>query len=156
MNTQERDACGSVRHRVQTASLARDVIRGREHLAASRIHPRANPDSRHLQPVEGGDGERVECRDPDDRTSRHHRDTLHGGKADAEPGERARSARDGQQVDVGQRHSRGQEDGVQFAGQALAMRVRHVALRDREHGIVAEHGCTAGASGGVEGQDEHG
>jgi hypothetical protein len=36
------------------------------------------------------------------------------------------------------------------------MRVRRIAFRDREHGIVAEHGGTAGASGGVEGQDEHG
>ena len=75
-------------------------ISAREDLAALRVHPRDDRASSSPSSLARGVRQRVERRDADDRPSEHHRESLHGGQADAQAGEAPGPARDDQQVEV--------------------------------------------------------
>ena len=137
------------------AHFAGHVVGGGENLTTRGIHPDADARMRYEQSLERGGRERLERGDADDGPSRHHRHPLHGGEADAQPREGARPARDGEDVDVCQLHSSEPQYGLQLGGQAFAVGARRVAFGNGDDRVIAQDCGAAGASGRVEGQDEH-
>ncbi len=101
---------------VSEASAARAVER-REHFAALRVDPR-----RHgRRAVGAGDGQRVERRDRHDPAAGRHRQALHRGDADPQPGERTGAGGHGQQVDSLERNRRCCEDPHEVLRQPFAV-----------------------------------
>ena len=94
------------------------------------IHDDQRLDRRVRASRRGGECERIERRDADDRLVERKREALDRGEADAQAGERAGAGGDGEQVEIARRARRLRRARAHFAGQPLAVRARGVASHD--------------------------
>ena len=126
------------------------IVKRREHFAALRVNPGRDGPRRRLC---AGGSQRVERRDRHDLPPGRHRQALHRRDADAQPGERARTRGDGQEVDGLERDRRRRQDAHEVLWQPFAVVARRVAgdLAD-EHAAV-DDGDASGPVRGVERED---
>jgi len=134
--------------------VAAEFVERREHVAAERVHPRA--DTRPPRQIATADRrERIERRHADDRPSADQREPLHRRDADAQSGERARTRRDDEQVDVGgaaivigeQRHD--------LRGQPLSLRPRRIAAPLVDDPIVVHERDASAARRRIKSHGQH-
>jgi hypothetical protein len=100
-------------------------------------------------------GKRIEGGYPDEWASSCKGEALHTGDADSESGKRARTNRDGEDIDLVEPQGCLRQECPQFARQLRGGRDAWIADPHAEYDVVSEHGATATTSRRIQGQDNH-